>query len=271
MFGEGSKETYALDLASGIWQKSAGRPVVGHHIASEVIDGKWYLFGGLNAPSGNVQIYDPVADTWVLGADIPVDSGSASTALIDGKVYYAGGILPADTTTDQAAVYDPVLDQWSSIAPMPFGRNHAASGTDGVLFYVFGGRGPGSGDDNSVAAGFDTVQVYDPATDSWETSEDTGSSWPALPQKRGGMGKAVMFRGEFYVIGGETTDSSVPDGVYDRVDVFNPITRTWRLEAPMPTARHGIFPVLIDRKLWVTGGGVKSAHSSSTVVERFHR
>ena len=194
-----------------------------------------------------------------------------NTALIGGKVYYAGGILPTDTTTAQAAVYDPVADSWTSIASMPAGRNHAASGTDGRLFYVFGGRGPGSGDGNHVAEGFDTVQVYDPATDTWESSDDTGSPWPPLPQKRGGTGKAAWFRGELYVVGGETTDSSVPGGVYDRVDVFEPITRTWRVEAPLPTARHGIFPLAVDRRIWVVAGGIKAGHSDSTIVETFHR
>jgi hypothetical protein len=51
---------------------------------------------------------------------------------------------------------------WTSIAPMPRPRNHSASGTDGERLFVFGGRGPGSGDDNVVDNGFDDVQIMTP-------------------------------------------------------------------------------------------------------------
>ncbi len=80
-----------------------------------------------------------------------------------------------------------------------------------------------------------------------------------LPQKRGGMGKALFYGNEFYVMGGETTSSGsgqVAGNVYNRVDVYNPVTNTWRLEAPMPTARHGIFPVVGNDKIFVAGGGI---------------
>ena len=39
-----------------------------------------------------MQIYDPVTDTWSLGAEIPFNAGSPSTALINNMVYVCGGI-----------------------------------------------------------------------------------------------------------------------------------------------------------------------------------
>jgi N-acetylneuraminic acid mutarotase len=151
---------------------------------------------------------------------------------------------------------------------MPRGRNHAASGTDGSRLYVFGGRGPGSGDGNEVANGFDDVQVYDPATDRWTVSGEAGGPAP-LPQARGGMGKAVFVGGEFWVMGGETLSGAgaTRDGVYDRVDIYSPSRNTWRVGPPMPTARHGIFPVLTGDRIIVAGGGVRAASSISDVVE----
>ena len=44
---------------------------------------------------------------------------------------------------------------WNSIAALPQGVNHAATGTDGKLMYVFGGRGGG----NYPSAGYNYVQV----------------------------------------------------------------------------------------------------------------
>ena len=88
------------------------------------------------------------------------------------------------------------------------------------------------------------------------------------------MGKAAFYTNEFYVMGGETTSSGtgqVTGNVYNRVDVYNPTSQTWRLEAVMPTARHGISPFVSDGKILVGGGGVQAAHSSSTVFELFSR
>jgi N-acetylneuraminic acid mutarotase/glucose/arabinose dehydrogenase len=272
--GQGSNATMAFDWVTEAWYSLAPRPFPGDHHAAEVIKGRLYLFGGLNGEApGKVQIYDPLTDSWSLGADIPFATGSASTALIGGKVYLAGGIV-GTATTSEAAVYDPVLNMWTPIAPMPAGRNHAAAGTDRKRFYVFGGRGPGSGSANEVAIGFDDTQVYDPTTNTWQTSAVPASLLPPLPQKRGGMGKAAYLGGEFYVIGGETTSGGtgqVSGNVYNRVDVYDPLTKSWRLDTPLPTARHGIFPLTYDGRIYVIGGGTAAGFSSSNAVEVFSR
>ena len=271
LVGEGSGQTFVYDLINQVWLPNAApRPVNGHHHAAEVVDGKLYLIGGLdNASEGTVQIYDPATDSWSLGAAMPRDVGSVSTAVIDGLIYAAGGIVTAGFTVEDTAVYDPALDSWTVLTDMPEKRNHAASGTDGTKFYVFGGRVGG----NFVTNGFEETQVYDPATDSWESSSEVGSTLAPLPEARGGMGTAIFSRGEFYVFGGETlTDPDAVDGrVYDRVDVYNPVTNTWRLEAPMPNPRHGIYPVLFQGRMFVAGGGVVAGNSQSTVFDEFTR
>jgi N-acetylneuraminic acid mutarotase len=276
MVGEGNSGTFAFNMATETWQTVATRPNVGNHHAAEVINGKLYLFGGLGGSSaGKVQIYNPATNSWSQGATAPFASGSASTALINGLVYMAGGIAGNNTfTTNQAAVYNPTTNTWSAIANMPLARNHAASGTDGQRFFVFGGRGPGSGDTNVPGVGFADVQIYNPASKTWECSCTSGSTVPPLPQKRGGMGKAAFYGGELYVIGGETTSGGtgqVTGNVYNRVDVYNPSTKKWRVETALPTARHGIFPLESDGRIFVAGGGTQAGASSSKIVEIFAR
>ena len=271
LVGEGNPATLVYDLSADAWSTAAPRPLPGNHHAAEVINQKLYLFGGLTSGSeGEVQIYDPAADAWSRGADMPFAAGSSSSAVIGGMAYVAGGITAAGTT-DRAARYDPSVDAWAEVVPMPHGRNHAAHGTDGARLWVFGGRGHGSGDHNVTTNGFDNVQVYDPATNAWASSDDPGSQLPPLPQRRGGMGRAAFLGGEFYVIGGETlTDpGATADGVFDRVDVYDPAANAWRAEAPMPTARHGIFPVVLGGKIVVAAGGVKFGGSQSKVNEVF--
>jgi N-acetylneuraminic acid mutarotase len=274
LMGEGSISTLGYDFSTGTWDSASAlttRPYPGHHHVAEVVADKLYLLGGLGMGMGKVQIYDPATDTWSLGADMPFATGSSSAAVIGGQIYAAGGIVGSSTSIE-AARYDPAIDTWTEIAPMKQGRNHAAAATDGTKLYVFGGRGPGSGDANEVANGFATVQVYDPTTDTWASSEDFGSAFTPLPQARGGMGKAVYHGGEFYVIGGETrTGANATDqGVYDLVDVYNPTTNEWRTATSMPSARHGIYPLMVAGRIYVAGGGVRAGASSSSLLEIYN-
>ncbi|MDP9402809.1 MAG: malectin domain-containing carbohydrate-binding protein [Actinomycetota bacterium] len=272
LVGQGSGATLGYNLSTGRWSTStalARRAYKGHHHAAEIVAGKLYLFGGLGSGSGGrVQIYNPVTNSWSLGPAMPFAAGASSSALIRGQVYVAGGII-GSATTDRLARFHPASGTWTSLAPMPHGRNHAAAATDGSRLFVFGGRGPGSGDSNTVANGFDTVQVYDPATDSWTSSLDAGSTLRPLPQPRGGMGRAVYLGGEFLVFGGETLDGvgATDAGVYDRVDIYDPVANRWRRGAPMPTARHGIHPLVRSGRVHLAGGGIRAGASASRVFE----
>ena len=271
LFGHDGHQTLALNLGTGQWDPVTEHPVRimrGHHHAAEVVGNRLYVIGGLGGGDGEVQIFDPERDQWSFGPRMPFASGSAASAVIGGMIYVAGGIV-GDRTTRLAARLDPATGQWTAIAPMPRGRNHAASATDGSRLYVFGGRGPGSGDRNEVANGFADVQIYDPATDRWTASGDGATSPAPMPQARGGMGKAVFADGEFWVLGGETLTGAgaTRDGVYNRVDVYSPSTNTWRAGPAMPTARHGIFPLLAGDRIIVAGGGIRAAESKSDVVE----
>ncbi len=265
--GEANNATLAYNVATGTWSTVAIRPFVGNHQAAEVLNGKLYLLGGLGGGAdGKVQIYDPATNKWSLGANMPFAAGSSSSAVINGEIYVAGGII-GSSTTNQVAKYNPSTNTWTVLAPMKQGLNHSASGTDGSKLYVFGGRDGA----NVVANGFNTVEIYDPATNTWISSLDAGSSLKPLPQARGGTGKAAYLNGEFYVMGGETQNGAgaTSNHVYDRVDIYNPQTNTWRVGTPMSTARHGIFPVVYGGEIWVAGGGLKSGYGNSNVFEVF--
>lgn len=273
LIGEESAATLRYHADRDRWDPptaTAARPANGSHQAGEWLDGQWYVLGGLgNSVVGHVvQRYDPAGNRWSLEPDLPWAAGSAATAVIRDTLFIAGGI-DGDTTTSRAAYLDRRNGRWISVAPMPLPRNHGAAATDGRRLYVFGGRGPGSGNGNSVANGYAETQIYDPATNTWTVS-GRGPDAPApMPQARGGTGKAIYVRGEFWVFGGETRDGAGATArhVYDRVDIFDPVRNTWRDGPPMPTARHGIFPVLLGNRIYVVAGGTMSGHSSSRVVE----
>lgn len=276
LIGGDDPSTMAYDPLTDSWDDTlATRPFPGDHHAVVAWNGLLYVMGGVGAGAdGKVQIYDPLLDSWSTGADMPWAGGSCNVALIDDLIYVAGGFVGGLTTTDQTAVYDPALDTWTTgLADMVDGRNHAAYATDGERLWVFGGRGPGSGDANVVANGFADVQVYDPVLDTWDSSNNGGSLLQPLPIGRGGMGPAVYDRGRFLIIGGETLSGpgAQPGNVYDLVDVYDPEFNTWSSEAPLPTPRHGIAPILFEGRIWVLGGGTAAGHSSSSIGERLYR
>jgi N-acetylneuraminic acid mutarotase len=272
--GEGTSSTQLYDVSGGYWIEeisfsTAPRPLVGRGHAAEVVGDSLYLLGGIGAGAGQMQIYDVRSNRWTVGPELPFQAGGSASALIDGKLYVGGGI-DGSSTLAEAAAYDPATQTWSAIAPMPKPTSHAASGTDGARWYVFGGRGPRSADAVGAANGLDDVQVYDPATDTWTVS-GSGPDAPApLPVGRGGMGKALFVVGRFYVIGGEMAGGPGADehGVYDRVDIYDVETNVWAEGPPLSTARHGIFPVLVgSRRILVAGGRDRTDASRTDVLE----
>ncbi|MGH2668068.1 MAG: Kelch repeat-containing protein, partial [bacterium] len=264
--------TQRYDLSEGVWappELVPRRPFLGHDHAAEVLDGRLYLFGGMDA-EGRTQIYDSGVDAWRLGAPMPFPAASSASAVIGGRIYLAGGLV-GDSTTAAAAMYDPAADSWRAIASMPAGRDHAASATDGRRLFVFGGRAQGPGERRRVTNGCADVQIYDPATDSWRTSADAGAGVAPLPHARGGMGKAVYLGGEFYVLGGETADGRGANaaGVYARVDIYDPARNRWRRGRDMGVPRHGIFPVEVAGRIFVAGGGTRSGWTRSTTFDYY--
>lgn len=272
--GDGDSRTFSYDFATNTWSAShATRPVRAKDQVAEVVDGKLYLFGGVRYLSSGqqvlntTQIYDPSTNRWTYGASIPFAAAASQTAVIGGKIYLAGGVTTGNITTNRFAVYDPTTNRWTNLPDIPHRTDSGATGTDGRRMFIFGGRDVGDRPGN----GYAQTLVYDTRTNTW-TSSRTSSTYAPLPQRRAGVSKAPFLNGEFYVIGGET-DSDLSqtgaDGVYDRVDVYNPLTNTWRQAAPIPTDRHGIAPVAYNGKIYVAGGGVVQGKSESRVFEVF--
>jgi Kelch motif protein/galactose oxidase-like protein len=145
---------------------------------------------------------------------------------------------------------------------MPAGRHHAAGGSDGSRLFVIGGRtGP-----NTLSAGTDDVQVFDPATGTWDWDKLPASTLPAAPAPRGGTGPAIWWQGQLYVFGGSTTGT-----VLGRVDVLDPAAGTWRAEARLPTPRRGLWPALFQGRIVLAGGHTTMGTSPSTAFEIFTR
>ncbi|GLC67624.1 hypothetical protein PLESTF_000584100 [Pleodorina starrii] len=248
-----------LDINASKWSVRAQRPFVGHHMAAVTAKNKLYLIGGyLAGTTDNMQIYDPISNSWTVGPKPLFKSGAAAAAAIGDTIYYCGGIDNGNDVSGapiaKCAKFNIGSGKWSSMASMPHAVHHAAMATDGKLVYVFGGRNSKAG---TALGPVNYTQVYDPSTNTWKANTQPGGP-AATPVGRGGMGAAVYYKSHFYIFGGEVR--------------YNPVTNKWDKGLPgMSLARHGQYPVVGPAPksgapvVYVCAGGIKQSYSEDTI------
>ncbi|HET7853792.1 MAG TPA: galactose oxidase [Candidatus Methylomirabilis sp.] len=222
------------------------------------LNGKIYVMGGFKyygvVASRATEVYDPQSDRWEEKAALPAGRHHMAAAVVDGKIYAIGGFKGAWNweflktwkfpPTNQVWEYDPGQDRWRERAPMPTARGALALGViDGKIYAVGGGNAVGGG---TYGRGVNTLEMYDPVTDSWQ-------ALPPMPTLRHHLAGAVM-DGRFYAIGGRQGGLGTSVGVNE---VFNPGTKSWTTKAPMPLKRSGIAAAVLGRRIYIFGGEAK--------------
>jgi N-acetylneuraminic acid mutarotase len=172
-------------------------------------------------------------------------------AVVDGKIYVAGGRPPRG---HDFAVYDPGADQWTVLPDLPTQRNHLGVAAIGGGVYVAGGRfGGGVGSEMT-----DKLEIYDAAASVWTPAAP-------LPAPRAGVA-SVAANGCLYVIGGEGNDAD-PRGVFDRNELYDPATDSWRSLPAMPVAMHGLTGLAyLNGWVHVPGGATRRGVSGTDVT-----
>ena len=134
-----------------------------------------------------MEAYDPATDTWTQKGDMPRSIGAGASSVVDGKIYVFGG-YGGSRRVDE---YDPSTDTWTTKSEMPTARHAlSTSALDGKIYAIGGYYAPFV----TGYLGVGTVEVYDPATDTWTTAPD-------MPAGRFGPRSSVV-DGKIYVIGG---------------------------------------------------------------------
>jgi len=151
--------------------------------------------------------------------------GLAAATGSNGIVYAIGGStgLAVTTVVSTVEAYDPTTDRWSAVAPMPSARRYLMAATDRHgRIYAIGGAAP------PALAGFrNTVQRYDPQTDSWATVAP-------LPAPRCCGAVATGRDGRIYVAGGFNVQGQI-----GAVDAYDPESDAWESVAPLPSPLAG--------------------------------
>jgi len=222
-----------------------------------VVDGKIYAIGGAGPvyeALHSVEVYDPGTDTWTTKSEMPTARQGLTISVVNGKIYAIGGGASSSSSYGQVETfstveeYEPATDTWTTKSPMPTSRGfHFANVVDGKI-YVIGGSQASEPNRNRVP----TVEVYDPATDTWTQKGN-------MPGKRS-AGSSSVVDGKIYIIGGY-------EGAR-RVDEYDPSTNTWTTKSEMPTPRHALSTSVVNGKVYAIGGylpGVRNYPGVATV------
>ncbi len=202
------------DPATDTWTRKADMPTPRHGLSTSVLNGRIYAISGFDGTNmGTVEEYDPASDTWTKKADLPTLRSHVATQVVDGKIYAIGGWDrrgSIDTVFSSVAVYDPAADTWTKKADMPTARWNAASGVVNGKIYVVGGIVAQGGEDRQ---NLQTVEVYDPETDTWAQEVD-------MPTARGCL-SASLIDGKLYAVGGRLESFEVFPTVEEFVSFGN--------------------------------------------------
>jgi hypothetical protein len=193
-----------------------GRPTTAHRYgqtATVLADGRVLAAGGhtwasLEDPSARnvvgrgAEVFDPTALTWVpTGALVIARTEHQTSALIDGRALATGGESEAFsewTALASAELYDPVAGSWSLTQSMHEARTHHAQVrlADGRI-WVAGGTGV-AGDQGLGTAALASVEVFDPADQTWTRWAPLSTAEPMVDAILLGDGRLLVM-GEFHV------------------------------------------------------------------------
>jgi len=210
------------DLSTEVVTSLADMPVgVAGGSAAIGLDDKVYVFGGKNDSIPNifqpeVQIYDPVSDSWSLGAAMPEAlTITEAVAMPNGLIYVIGGNNQSDVVhiKDLMQIYDPVADSWSIGPSLPteIYAGSALAINDDTIMYMGGGN-------SDASDTYDTIMFFDISDDYWWTS-----SW-TLPVDIAGTDAVIGPDGQIYLIGGGRGNSAWGTSGYTSYDgyCYNP-------------------------------------------------
>ena len=197
------KVVEVYDPQTDTWVRKQGMSQARILFGAGVVAGKIYAIGGENLfdfekPQrlDQMEVYDPVSDTWVRRADMPTRRNGVETAVIRDAIYVIGGSgwPPVGWGPVLATIeaYQPKTNRWRKKSDMPNLRTDFSMVVVDNKIYLIGGY--------SIALErFDgylkTVEVYDPETEKWDES-------PPMPSKNSPFG-AEAVNGKIYILGSE--------------------------------------------------------------------
>lgn len=190
--------------------------------------------------------------TWSTKAPMPTPRSDFGVAVVNGVLYAIGGVNGPDGVLSKVEAYDPVSDTWTVKTPMPSARYDLGIGVVNGIVYAVGGTGS-VGDHLRI---LNTVEVYDPVTNTWATK-------PPMPTARSGLAVGVV-DGILYAVGG-----SNPAAGLNTVEAYDPVAGIWYGRTPMRRGKSDLGVGVVGHRLYAVGGDDISTFGSRKVTEAY--
>jgi N-acetylneuraminic acid mutarotase len=231
---------------SGAWMDLARMPpAVRSDGSGTAVNGLLLVVGGTGQAviPQDVEAYNPKTNSWETQVPFPSGLNHDNVAGVGDKLYVMGG-RDASTASYVYNPFAPMADRkWTPIATIPGQRESAAVGVIAGKIYVAGGSV------SHVNPPRTELFVYDPATDTWDTSQ------PPMPVGKTHAAAAVI-NDVLYVAAGRkyTEQFTDPTGWLKSVHAYDPKTRQWTQKKDAPTARAGCVGAALKGLFIVAGG-----------------
>jgi len=212
-------------------------PMMGDRRATLIV---FLVLCSLSISITNIAAVRAAEDSWISLTEMPTARAGIGVAVVEGKIYAIGGSYNSLGETEE---YDPATNTWTTKTPMPTPRIYFGIAVVENKIYVIGGD---SGNWTVGITPTNVNEVYDPATDTWE-------SLTPMPTTRYAMDANVV-DGKIYVIGG---GQRAPNSNFDVNEVYDPETDTWTPKTPIPVGVEYYTSAVVDNKIYIIGGAVK--------------
>lgn len=247
----------ATPASGGCWYYKADMSTPRHALAAVTLDNEIYVIGGRNGIYYDLlERYDPAGPSggsWESLQAMPTERSWLVAAVAEPQpgephIYAIGGINPL-VGYGIVEMYNPSSDTWVARQPLNVPRFGAAVGVVDNKIYVIGGWGDGA---------LDSVEVYDPTTDTWTTG------YEPIPEPVA-FASAAVVDNKIYLIGGRRNSldpgNPDPDDVLSTVYEYDPGANTWTQKADIPSPRPGEISgrnraaaAVVDGKIYLMGG-----------------
>ncbi len=191
---------------------------------------------GVGSPTTNTKSIwiNAINESWAEGSSSGSSKNCPTTPTVGTSWNYR------TNCTSWSYIHPPnYAPSWTAMANLPTARTNHMVATVNNKIYVIGGYHPSFGT-------FNTVEEYDPATNTWATKAP-------MPTNRSDAGIAVV-NNKIYVMGG-TSNFSTSIAVNE---MYDPATNTWTTKAPMLSARMFLAAGAVNNKIYAIGGAKTS-------------
>jgi N-acetylneuraminic acid mutarotase len=253
------------------WHVAAPLPQAVNHPDTIAVDNKIYLLGSLTAGVNwtalpNTYVYTHHNDSWADLAPLPKGTarGASAVGVYNDTIYLAGGQLYLEIVPpyqqpglDLVSSYNIASNTWdtTTLPSLPQARQHVSGAVVGSTFYVIGGRE------------FD-IKSFHNTTFALDLNNPTEwKEMAQMPTARGSLACAALGT-VIYCFGGEG-DVYNENGIFAQVGAYDTVGDTWSSLSPMEVPRHGTGAVALDGRIWIPGGGVKTAMAPVGIFDSF--